>query len=196
MFCLLFLHLTSACVGALPEVPSIHGHLTDYSDKLSQSTRELIDMRLGKFQDEFKVDFAVLIMGEQVEPLAEMADKVFSTWSIGKSWSGGGILLVVEPDFQSCRLVLSNDTPPIRKIPLERLQAQVEGALRSGPPGRALPLVVEKVRLKVAAETGPVTPPPFDPNPLDSTRGAKPYLKGLAALMVAAFVTRGLRKWS
>lgn len=188
--------LLLALWAAPSPVPNIEGHLTDSSHRLGADARRLIDSRLDLVQQGSKVDLAVLIMAEPVESLRDMGTRCYDTWSIGKSWNGAGGLLIISSDLKDCCFITPSPDVPVPEAFKQSLEVGVRESLKALPLERALSGAIERISRQLWIK-GPVptVPPPYDPNPLDPWRGATTYLAGIGVVVVAACVSRGLRKW-
>lgn len=152
LFILFFLVIATAAPGvALPPVPGIESHLTDKGRVLSDADRESIDRSLGSIQQDTKVDVAVVILDFPAEPLPEMAQAIFQTWSIGRSWEGGGMLVVVSQDLKECAIATTDKDIPLPAQLVRQLEEVLRTLLEQRQLAVGLRSVVSRIHRAVSA---------------------------------------------
>lgn len=132
----------------LPPVPPIESHFTAHGKQFSAQQEKTLDKALESIQSESKVDFAVLVLDQPLpsDQYDSLCQQVFRTWNIGKSWDGGGILMLVSPDGRQCVTTQSEEEHPLSKALATNLRKTVESAASSGQLYRGLLLAIERCR--------------------------------------------------
>lgn len=132
---------------ALPPVPGIEGHITSRGALLTAEQKSNLDLLLGKIQEESKVDLAVLVMDQDIgdgDMLDAMARQTFHAWSIGKSWDGGGALVVLSNDGRDIVVHQSEDEKPFRAKHVSLIKETVLTTSRQGKTYEGLRLGIER----------------------------------------------------
>ena len=173
-----------------PPVPGIESHLTDASKQLSLKDRQSIDELLGSIQSDTKVDAVVYILAFPVKSLNEMAKTCFSTWSIGKSWEGGGILLLISQDMKHCSVAMSSRDTPLKSEVALQLEKSVSERLSQGQATSAIRFAAERLRRYLSMRRRPTVQPPFKPN----MEGTRQYCLGAAMIVLLAGVSGFVRQ--
>jgi hypothetical protein len=76
------------------DVPNINGHMTDPDHTLSEADKTSIEDKLGKIQEDTRVDFAGWIVDAPEASLDDLGNDAFHRWNIGRDWDNGAFMLV------------------------------------------------------------------------------------------------------
>lgn len=193
--CLLaiFLYLSGPCEAALPPVPNIEGHFTAHGRQIGAAQKKTLDELLGKIQEDSKVDLACIVMAEPLAAteLDQMAQLIFNTWNIGRSWEGGGALLVVSHDGKECVMVQSEEPRPIPEAIGDLLIQTVQQGAASGQLAEGLLRAFERGRRFLrTGKYRPITTTPLKRDPHRALR----YALGALAAVALAVISSSTRK--
>lgn len=179
---------------ALPPVPGIEGHITSRGKQLSASQKSNLDELLGKIQEESKVDLAVLVMEHELDSgtLDAMASQTFHAWSIGKSWDGGGALVVLSKDGREIAVQQSGEQQPFREKHLKLLKDTILSAASEGKTYEGLRLGIERAGriLRSGGKTYLSAPP----QQRDIPRSKRYSLGVIIVLALAIFSSRAVER--
>lgn len=191
LLCFLFLALIGDTVlWAAPKLPSIQGALTDQGKKLEKADFDEIDKQLSAAKERLKLDLAVWVLKDPVASLEAIGTEAFATWSIGKTWDNG-VLLVISSDLRSCSLIQKPDQPFFSPKECAMIKSVLEDGLRKGRFAFGLRLASARaVRLGLLHKPQPQVAPPFYAN----YDGAKRYAFAVGVTLVMAGVSSRLRK--
>ena len=90
--------------GVLP-VPALSGHVVDTTATLDASQRQALESKLAAFEAAHGAQVVVLMVPTtQPEDIASFANRVGSTWKIGRKAVGDGLLLVVAKNDRKLRI--------------------------------------------------------------------------------------------
>jgi hypothetical protein len=103
------------------DVPGIDGHLTDPRHILSASDKTAIDEKLGKIQQDTRIDVAGWIVDAPPEALAELGNEAYRRWNIGRDWDNGVFLIV--PKAGRAQLIQKPERPALSKVETEPILA-------------------------------------------------------------------------
>ncbi len=88
--------LLASTLAAAFDPPALSRHVTDTSGKLPAASRDQIENKLTRFQEQHGDQVAVLVVpsiGD--EPIEDVAYKTFNTWKLGEAGKDNGVLLVL-----------------------------------------------------------------------------------------------------
>jgi uncharacterized protein len=90
--------------GLLP-VPPLTSHVVDSTDLLSSDQRQILSSKLAALEAVSGAQVVVLIVAStQPEDMASFANRVGSTWKIGRKGIGDGLVLIVAKDDHKLRI--------------------------------------------------------------------------------------------
>lgn len=90
--------------GVLP-VPALSGHVVDTTATLDASQRQALESKLAAFEAAHGAQVVVVLVSTtQPEDIASFANRVGSTWKIGRKAVGDGLLLVVAKNDRKLRI--------------------------------------------------------------------------------------------
>lgn len=93
-----------AAGGVLP-VPALTGRVIDHTGTLSESQRIALDNKLAAFEQSKGSQLVVLMVPTTApEDIASFANRIASTWKIGRKDIGDGLLLVVAKNDRKLRI--------------------------------------------------------------------------------------------
>ncbi len=90
--------------GVLP-VPALDGRVIDQTGTLDAAARQSLDAKLAAFEQKKGSQIVVLMVPTtQPEDIASYANRVASTWKIGRKEVGDGVLVIVAKDDRKMRI--------------------------------------------------------------------------------------------
>jgi uncharacterized protein len=90
--------------GVLP-VPALEGRVIDQTGTLDAAARQSLDAKLAAFEQKKGSQIVVLMVPTtQPEDIASYANRVASTWKIGRKEVGDGVLVIVAKDDRKMRI--------------------------------------------------------------------------------------------
>ena len=103
--CALFLLLTPAVVFAQLAVPQLSAHVIDTTGTLDSTQVQQLEQKLTAFEQAHGSQVVVLMVPTtQPEEIAAYANRVASTWKIGRKEVGDGLLLIVAKEDHRVRI--------------------------------------------------------------------------------------------
>ena len=103
--CALFLLLTPAVVFAQLAVPQLSAHVIDTTGTLDSTQVQQLEQKLTSFEQAHGAQVVVLMVPTtQPEEIAAYANRVASTWKIGRKEVGDGLLLIVAKEDHRVRI--------------------------------------------------------------------------------------------
>lgn len=183
---------TIALQAALPQVPGIKSHFTDERQKVSVAAYERIDKALGTFQENFKIDVAVVILPKPVDSVADMAKSCYLTWSIGKAPWEGGLLIAVDPSKKDCAVFQGAEDTPLSPQARAMIESMVRAEVKNDNYERAINSVVGRLGRLLTARYKPVK---VHPSLVNDPRKGSAYAMGAGIVFLIALLTWKFRPW-
>lgn len=103
--CALFLLITPAVVFAQLDVPVLSAHVIDTTGTLDSAQLQQLEQKLAAFEQTHGSQVVVLMVPTtQPEDIASYANRVASTWKIGRKEVGDGLVLIVAKEDRRVRI--------------------------------------------------------------------------------------------
>lgn len=183
---------TTGLQAALPQVPGIQSHFTDERKKVPAAANERIDKALGAFQENFKIDVAVVILPNPVDSVADMAKSCYLTWSIGKTPWEGGLLIAVDPSKKDCAVFQGAEDVPLSPQAREMIENMVRAEVKNDNYERAISSVVSRLGRLLPARYKPVK---VYPDLVNDPQKGSAYATGAGIVFLIALFSWKFRPW-
>jgi hypothetical protein len=167
------------------DVPGIDGHLTDPGHVLSASDKTAVDEKLGKIQQDTRIDVAGWIVDAPEDALTDLGNEAYRRWNIGRDWDNG--VFVIVPKIGHAQLIQKPERPALSKAETEQLLAADNPSLSMN---QRFDRLAEAAGTVIRGKTFHARPP----GKSDPTRGVV-YAGGAAVvLLIALALTWRARK--
>jgi hypothetical protein len=110
------------------DVPNIDGHMTDPGQTLGKGDKTAIEDKLGKVQQDTRVDVAGWILDAPESSLDKLGREAFKRWHIGGDWDNAVFFVI--PRVGRAHVILDDSKPELTVPEVER----VVGADKPGAP--------------------------------------------------------------
>lgn len=107
----LFVQTTVALASDFPE--SV-GYVNDFANILSSETKQAIEQRLTKLEEDSSIEIAVVTVKSLEETTVEdIAVRLFEDWGVGKKNEDNGILFLIAPNERQTRIEVGYGLEPL-----------------------------------------------------------------------------------
>jgi len=103
------------------DIPGINGHMTDPTQALSETDKTAIEDKLGKIQQDTRIDVAGWIVDAPEDALEGLGSEAYRRWRIGAEWDNGVFFIV--PRFGRARLIQNHEKPELNASDAAQLLA-------------------------------------------------------------------------
>lgn len=177
----------AVCSGSASavEVPGIDGHVTDPTHALSASDKTAIDEKLGKIQQDTRIDVAGWIVDAKEEALAELGNEAYRRWNIGRDWDNGVFLIV--PKVGRAKLIQKQGHPALSS-------SEIDQVVAADSPSLSMSQRLDRLADAAGTVIRDKTFRPRPPGKSDPARGVRYAGGAMVVLLVALALTWRARK--